>query len=491
MPKHLLCGALLAWRLVDASAGGGTTSRYAAIGVVDATKPGAGSVKTTVGQPTKHSANPLFVQDKPWEPRIDNGYPNVVPPAHDGDPWQVFYGTCQKSCGTQILLYANSSDGLRWQKPELGIFDIGTIRPDLKSIGTHNNVLLVGGGIGVIRDANEPNPAHRYKAFGPGCYSTTASADGGCGLTFEDGTLEYPSEDLAFSADGLRWSDARSVSFPAPQRWDCHNNLEWDAASQVWLATTRDGFSAPPGRTIGIATAPATLEFPSVAPIETLAGSDDMQLYSQITFAWHQIFLGIVMVYEASSKDQKVRCRLAWAQAPHDAKSWKWVEGGLSGPEFIPLGRGSDFDSHICFAAKSPTSVTGASPHERIYYMGGNGPHSGARNSSFGLATLRPDGFAALTAEAGSVFTVPLKVTGRTLVVSVDFAPGAPSRSLRIGTAHGGPLAADASIPISANGTDVAVAYAGGADWSGLMNSSVQLEIRLKGASIYTLGWTD
>lgn len=27
---------------------------------------------------TKYDENPLFIQDKPWEPRIDNSYPNVV-----------------------------------------------------------------------------------------------------------------------------------------------------------------------------------------------------------------------------------------------------------------------------------------------------------------------------------------------------------------------------------------------------------------------------
>ena len=32
--------------------------------------------------------------------------------------------------------------------------------------------------------------------------------------------------------------------------------------------------------------------------------------------------------------------------------------------------------------------------------MGGNGPHSGTRNSSFGLATLRRDGYAAVRASA-------------------------------------------------------------------------------------------
>ena len=35
--------------------------------------------------------------------------------------------------GAQLVLFANSSDGLSWEKPELGLFDMGTVRPDLKS----------------------------------------------------------------------------------------------------------------------------------------------------------------------------------------------------------------------------------------------------------------------------------------------------------------------------------------------------------------------
>ena len=58
--------------------------------------------------------------------------------------------------------------------------------------------------------------------------------------------------------------------------------------------------------------------------------------------------------------------------------------------QFIPHGTGSEaFDSHICFGAHSPTAMADGS--HRLYFMGGNGPHNGARNSSFGLATLRPD----------------------------------------------------------------------------------------------------
>jgi hypothetical protein len=51
--------------------------------------------------------------------------------------------------------------------------------------------------------------------------------------------------------------------------------------------------------------------------------------------------------------------------------------------------------------------------------MGGNGPHSGARNSSFALATLRPDGFAGLGGH-GTIQTRPVTVASARLVVTTD-----------------------------------------------------------------------
>ena len=85
------------------------------------------TLNPTIGAVTKHAANPLLVQDTPWEPRLDNGYPNVVQPGPDNPSWQLFYGDCVKGCGTQILLYANSTDGLTWHKPPLGLFDVGSV----------------------------------------------------------------------------------------------------------------------------------------------------------------------------------------------------------------------------------------------------------------------------------------------------------------------------------------------------------------------------
>ena len=63
----------------------------------------------------------------------------------------------------------------------------------------------------------------------------------------------------------------------------------------------------------------------------------------------------------------------------------------------------------------------------RVYYMGGDGPHSGKRNSSFALATLLPDRFAGVAGaagEAGTVSSRAVEITGATLVATVDVAPG-------------------------------------------------------------------
>lgn len=48
----------------------------------------------------------------------------------------------------------------------------------------------------------------------------------------------------------------------------------------------------------------------------------------------------------------------------------------------------NSFDSHICYAAAQPITDPESGAFERIYYMGGNGPHSGERNSSFALVWM-------------------------------------------------------------------------------------------------------
>ena len=56
--------------------------------------------------------------------------------------------------------------------------------------------------------------------------------------------------------------------------------------------------------------------------------------------------------------------------------------------QFIPRGSPAAFDSHIIFAAAHPVPVPGEGI--RVYFMGGNGPHNGPRNSSLGKRLWGP-----------------------------------------------------------------------------------------------------
>jgi len=128
-----------------------------------------------VGTVTKDPHNPLFREDKPWEVRYDNVYANVIfdqeanlykcwynpfivdeftvgtPPEKRGE---VKYGaTPTREMG---LCYAVSRDGIRWEKPDLGIIDYGG--------STANNLVWRGNhGAGIMKDSVEKDPTRRYK----------------------------------------------------------------------------------------------------------------------------------------------------------------------------------------------------------------------------------------------------------------------------------------------------------------------------------------
>lgn len=349
--------------------------------------------------------------------------------------------------------------------------------PAMVAAGTKNNVLMSpSDGMGMLRDYRDANSSRLYKAFGIGCFGT----GGNTGCTHGTG----------FSRDGLIWTDPRTITWPSPQRWDDHQNMFFDGDAGRYVLTTRDGFSRSPGRSIAIALGAADGSFGHWEnPVLTLEGTDEHQLYSQVTWRYYNIYLGIVMVFNAKDPSTvgTVQCRLAWS---HSATTgWNWVSrAGLTGPEIIPISGTSSlaFDSHICFAAHKPVLVN---DEIWLYYMGGNGPHNGARNTSLGLAVLRMDGFAGLRGghDVITLSTVPLRVAGETLVITVDIL--GPDGFACLGVAGNSVLDTSACRPITTNVTDAPVEFAGGATLKGLVFTEVSLRIVLKDAMVYTFGF--
>jgi len=314
------------------------------------------------GTVDKHpKCSPCWKQTKPWEPRLDNGYPNVV--VEPTGEYRAWYGGCVKGCGSQMLMYANSTDGITWEKPNLGLFDLAKF--DAKKyadVGTANNIVIYGGGIGVYRDEHA-DPAERYKASG----GVMCPIKGGCPSGHCAGCIHG----VASSPDGFTWDNGKAINWPKPQRYDCHTNLFFDTSQDQYVVTTRD-FTRSSGRDIAIARSKGAAFGDWESPTHLVEQGDNAhQLYSQVTFRFANVYLGIVMIYDAQSGNQgpkagHVHCRLSWSMT--SVGPWEWVdnEAPLPGNEFIPAGPEGSFDSHICFAAATPIETPAGL---RVYYM--------------------------------------------------------------------------------------------------------------------------
>jgi hypothetical protein len=140
------------------------------------------NLKREMVTPAKYPANPLIVQDQPWEKKTLQVYGTVLyetplkkyrcwylAAENEGSiidrpegPVTVEYFQC----------YAESGDGIRWAKPMVGA---GKLGPHEK----HNVVVFGGHGFCVLPDPDDPDPQKRYKGLGGGT--------------------------IGFSPDGIRW----------------------------------------------------------------------------------------------------------------------------------------------------------------------------------------------------------------------------------------------------------------------------------------------
>ena len=95
------------------------------------------------------------------------------------------------------LCYAFSTDGIHWEKPELGLIEFNGSK--------QNNIAMRRvNGAGVFKDAREIDPTRRYKMFF-------------CG---------EPQMTVAFSPDGLHWVEPIRTSVTNAQvEWDTRQSL--------------------------------------------------------------------------------------------------------------------------------------------------------------------------------------------------------------------------------------------------------------------------
>ncbi len=121
-----------------------------------------------------------------------------------GDPGRYHYRLC----------YATSRDGVHWEKPSLGRVEFNGSRS--------NNILPEDSRAPTFFDANEKDPAKRYKAIG----QTRSSDPPGMQLH------------LYYSGDGFEWTadpgNPVMDTTPEPGRWGPTHYMGWDPIRKVY-----------------------------------------------------------------------------------------------------------------------------------------------------------------------------------------------------------------------------------------------------------------
>lgn len=416
------------------------------------------NAQLVLGSIKKHPANPLFREDKPWEPRFDNLYANVLHDEQDKlykcwySPFirdslvsetprerrsEVRYGDRQREMG---VCYAVSQDGLKWEKPELGLVEF-------EGSKANNLVVRKTHGAGVFKDVHETNPDRRYKMF----YAKA----------------------VRFSPDGLRWSDAvdcREIDAPG----DTHNNAFWSPELKKYVGITRlrEG-----QRTVGRTESTDFVKWTKA--VEVLRGDPQRQSYAMPVFRYSDVYLGLLMILRGGGED-RVHCELAWSA---DTLRWERIEPGKP---LIPNAEVQGaYDWGCVYAAATPIVRDG---EIRLYYGGSNGKHSGWRDGFLCLATLRPDGFAGYEpvdlARQAAVVTRLMVCPGKPLRITADAAGGsvrmalldADSRTLAISE----PVSGDVTDQPVGLPQDVVAAQTG---------RNVRLRVELSRARVYSFAF--
>ena len=412
------------------------------------------NARLALGTVTKHPANPLFGEDKPWERRFDNLYANVLYDEAAGlykcwySPFIVDHSAQGLSLAQRNhtpyrpppnremgVCYAVSRDGLQWEKPELNLVELeGSKRNNLLLRGPH--------GAGVFKDPDDPDPQRRYKMFHAG-------------------------DSLRFSADGLHWG----APLPCPEihsNGDTHNNLLWvpERIRYVGFVRLRDGKQ----RTVGRTESADLKQWTKAA--EVLRGTAEDQAYSMPVFRDADLCLGLVAVFR--TREDRVHTELAWSP---DSITWHRIQPGTPFIDNSP--DEGDYDWGCVYAAESPVLLD---DEIRIYYGGSNGRHTGWRDGFLCLATLRRDGWAGYEpidrSKSAVVTTRALQSNGQSVRITADVAKGGSLRVTMVDNA-GTTLATATAITESV--TD------GALQWDHTTAAAaVRLRFELRGAKVYS-----
>ncbi|WP_428939924.1 hypothetical protein [Fontivita pretiosa] len=352
---------------------------------------------------------PVIPNDKPWEYSLC--YPTL---GYFDGKYRMWYEviTPRERGAADILCYAESSDGVTWHKPELGLVEFDG--------NTRNNIVydekLAGRsfhGVGVCYDPSAP-PQQRYKMI----YNSQVSAEEVAQLKAQSPASITPLGQAkrllifcAASPDGLRWTP-----LPQPlmaQMSDTGTTLYYDQVLRRYVGYFRMSFMNR--RVIGRSEGPS-LDVPWPAPQAVLwtdpgePPSNDYYTNGKSLYPGTKTaHLMFPTIYQRFSDSSVVRMVTSL-----DGQMWMLPPGDC---DVLKQGPEGSWDGGCVFAGNGLAEIAG--DRVALPYIGYALPHKFprlVRCGEVGLATWPKHRLCALVAdEEGEFYTQPFRVNGETL----------------------------------------------------------------------------
>lgn len=460
------------------------------------------NVKLEMGRIKKDERNPLFSEEKPWEVRLDNLDANII---YDTEEkifkcWYTSFIIDERTSTTPMFLqnstnnywsvkpngresgvcYAISKDGIKWEKPNLGIIEFNGSKNNnilvrerpvidgkkycyipnpndpFRQLIAENGMFWGPVGSGIFKDINEKDLEKRYKMFGK----------------FHETIC------VSFSKDGIHWGDP----IPCPEieaTADTHSNALWVPEINKYVGITRVWDKKRYIRKVGWTCSDDFIHWTKAKAV--LEGEDpSRQIYFMPVFRYHNLYLGLPAIF--NNRADTVHTELAWSPNTYD---WYRISPGTP---FIPRSKkDADYDWGCIFAATYPIFTK---DKILIFYSGSNGPHTGWRNSHLCLSSLRPDGFAGYksnnNANASYIITKPIIWRNKNLHLSADIDEG----GFVMVTLLNEYMENVSSKQINISCTDMKVEWITGCNLKNLLSKEISIKFSFSKAKIFSYSFT-
>ena len=455
---------------------------------------GMQNIRMTMHSP-RRDRRVLLTNDQPWENHASNLVAVYSSILYEKGKFRLWYDLGdRKERSRRVVAYAESTDGVHFTKPLLGLINYGGSK--------QNNVVMPAeiGGCSVWIDPAAP-PQHRYKSQ----------------------QKVYPSSQFHMysSPDGIHWKMFRRIKIGAGG-WDTQSIIYRDPQLDRYLMFTRFWHSARHG------TGKAPDNYRCVRRLEstdlinwtnqsivmapdaadkalhaTPAGQPAVDYYGAAVFRYGDVTLMLTQAFwhwkprppgQKGLAPSSFDVRLAVSE---DSRNFRRL--GNWRP-FMANGPDGSFDSRYVWAMPNPITV---GDELWIYYVGSNRDHDdildpaagGKRKSGIGRAVLRRDGWVSADADlgGGQLTTAPLTFSGKRLELNARTGGGGVVY-VELLDARGTPLpgfSRKQALPVTGNSVRLPVSWKPGSSLGKLAGRVVRLRFHLVDCQLYAFRFRD